>query len=179
MKLLLPLILAVVAFGQSEVRMSQRNPDTAFQTVIGYSGTNPVYICKAQSLQPASAAISIASATNANPVVFTVTAGHGFSTSIKPIVTISGGTGSWAAVNGSSTATVINATTFSIAVDSTGFGAVTGTLTYTSRAPLLTSAIWSVQFLVYDGSNNVISTSWAGGTPSQTKTCSAAPAQYQ
>ena len=179
MKPLLTILFITTAFAQSEVRIAERNPDTAFQSILGYSGSNLVYICKALSLQPESAAISIASATNANPVVFTVSGGHGFSTSIKPSVTISGGTGNWTAVNGVSTATIINSTTFSIPVDSAAFGAVAGTLVYRSRAPLTTSAIWSVQFLVYDGSNNIISSSWAGGTTAPTKTCTGAPTQYQ
>lgn len=179
MKLLLALLLAACAYGQQEVRFSQNNPDLGYQYVMSYSGTNLIYLCKALSLQPTSGAISIASATNASPVVFTVSGGHGFNTNSKPSVIISGGTGNWTGVNGTYTATVINSTTYSIAVDSTAFGAVTGTLTYTTRSPLTTNPVWNVQFFAYDGSNNMVWSGWAGGAPQKKFTCSGSPAQYQ
>lgn len=81
--------------------------------------------------------ITISAATNANPVVFTANA-HGLSTGDG--ITISGGTGNWAAVNGSWTITVTGANTFSIPVDSTTFGAITGTLVYPSRPTLVAAA---------------------------------------
>lgn len=177
------LLLALVtsaAYAQTEMRISQRSPDTGYQFIMAYSGTSIQYICKAASLQPTSSAISIASATNANPVVFTVSGGHGFNTNSKPLITISGGTGSWTAVNLTNTvATVINSTTFSIAVDSTAFGALAGTVTYTTRAPRTTSSIWSVQYFTYDGSGNNTWAGWANGTSSFTNTCSGAPNNYQ
>lgn len=72
------------------------------------------------------ASISISSATNANPVVFTTATNHYLTTGQR--ITISGATGSWVPVNGSFLVTIASATTFSIPVDSTGFGALTGTL---------------------------------------------------
>lgn len=180
MKPLLLIAFATVAvFSQPEVRISQRAAADGQQMILGYSGTNLIYTCRAASVQPTSPSISIASATNANPVVFTVTAGHGFNSSSTPQVTISGGTGNWTGANGTYTATIVSSTTFSIAVNSTAYGAVAGTLVYTSRAPLTTNRIWSVQYFAYDGSNNIIWSGWAGGVPSYTNTCSAAPTQYQ
>ena len=179
MKLILLLLAALAVSAQTEMRLSQRNPDTGYQFVLGYSGSNLIYACKAASIQPVSPSISIASASNASPVVFTISGGHGFNLSSTPTVTIAGGTGNWAAVNGSFTATVINTTTYSIVVDSTAFGAVTGTLTYTTRAPRITSAVWSIQKLIYDGSNNLIFAAWDSGTPSYTRVCSGNPAAAQ
>jgi hypothetical protein len=72
------------------------------------------------------AALAISSATNANPTVFTSTA-HGFAAG-SHIVPFSGGTGAWAALNGTQTITVIDANTFSVAIDSTSFGTFTTTL---------------------------------------------------
>lgn len=69
---------------------------------------------------------ALSSATNANPVVLTFAAAHGVANGGK--VLISGGTGSWAAVNGTWTATVSSATILSIPVNSSGFGAVTGVI---------------------------------------------------
>lgn len=179
MRFILLLLAAITAHAQADFIISQKSPSAGYQFIMGYSGTDLLYLCKANSIQPTSPSISIASATNASPVVFTVSGGHGFNVSSLPLVTISGGTGNWTAVNASLTATVLSSTTFSVAVDSTAFGAVTGTLVYTTRAPRTTSSIWSVQKFVYDGSNNMIWAGWVGGTPSFTTTCTGAPTQYQ
>lgn len=169
-----------VAFAQQEVRMSQMNPDTGYQQIFFYDGSNNLQaICQAASRQTVSPNISVASATNANPVVFTVSGGHGLSTSFRPQVTISGGTGNWAGVNGTYTATPISTTTFSIPVNSTTFGALAGTVIFTTTSPRINQAVWSVQYFTYDGSNNLIGTSWYGGNPGAKTTCSAVPTQYQ
>ena len=65
---------------------------------------------------------AISAATNANPVVFTVPTAPGTAT----MATISGFTGTWAAANGTWPVTELGPTTFSIPVDSSGFGGVTG-----------------------------------------------------
>jgi hypothetical protein len=72
-------------------------------------------------------AVSVTAATNANPAALTSTA-HGLSTGDR--VTLAGATGSWAPVNGTWTVTVTGANTFTIPVDSTGFGALAGTVTF-------------------------------------------------
>jgi hypothetical protein len=75
------------------------------------------------------ASISISSATNASPVVFTTATSHYLTTGQR--ITISGATGTWTSVNGSFLVTVLSTTTFSIPIDSSGFGALTGTLIVT------------------------------------------------
>lgn len=179
MRFIVLLLAALAVNAQTEMRLSQRNPDTGYQMILTYSGSNLLYLCKANSIQPTSPSISITSVSNAAAAVITVSGGHGFNTSALPLVTISGGTGNWTPLNASLTATVINSTTFSVPIDSSGFGVVTGTLVYTTRAPRTTSSVWSVQKFVYDGSDNMIWSGWVGGTPSYTTTCSSAPAQYQ
>jgi hypothetical protein len=134
-------------------------------------------MCQAKSQQSSPVRLSPSAASNANPVSFTATA-HGFDTNSLPLVTISGGTGNWAAVNGTWTATITGANTFTIPVNSTTFGAVSGTLLVTTYAPLTNVAVWSVKKFVYDGSNNLIWSGWVGGVPSERTTCTA-PAQYQ
>ena len=79
----------------------------------------------------ATAGTSISAATNASPVVLTST-GHGLNTGAS--VTISGATGSWTPINGTSTITKIDANSFSIPVDSTAFGALTGTVVFSGKA---------------------------------------------
>jgi hypothetical protein len=56
--------------------------------------------------------------------------GHGFNSSASPYVYISGGTGSWAGINGRWPITYIGANSFSIPVNSSGFGALSGTIVY-------------------------------------------------
>jgi hypothetical protein len=73
---------------------------------------------------------AITAATNANPAVLT-SANHGFAVGDKIRLNISGATGNWAPINGATVAiTVINANTFSVPVDSTTFGALTGSPHY-------------------------------------------------
>ena len=183
MKTLLLMLAAITAYGQTEVRISQKSPDTGYQMILGYSGTNVIYICKAASIQKTSPSIAIASATNANPVVFTVSGGHGFdsatSPAAKPSITVSGGTGQWVVANATWTATILSSTTFSVPLNSTAIGAMTGTIVFTTRAPRTTDPVWSVQAFTYDGSNNLTGGAWAIGTPSFTQTCTGSPSQYQ
>lgn len=111
-------------------RLTQDNdppPECEFvATVSGY----PVYV----SCQGPGYTVSISAATNANPVVLTTSSAipHYFTTGQQ--VTISGGTGAWAAINGTWTVMVISATTFSIPVNSTALGALAGTIVATSLA---------------------------------------------
>lgn len=151
---------------------------TACTQLFTYDGSgNALYMCKARSVQPTVSRLSISAATNANPVVFTSTA-HGFSTLQLPLVTISGGTGNWTAVNGTFTATIIDANTFSIAVNSTSLGALAGTVVLDTTAPRTTSSIWSVAKFTYTGTN-MTGMFFIGGSPSERNTCSSAPTQYQ
>jgi hypothetical protein len=69
---------------------------------------------------------TITVATNADPCVMTY-ASHSLQTG--DAITLSGGTGAWAAVNGVWHIVKVDADKFSIAVDSTGFGALSITLT--------------------------------------------------
>lgn len=73
------------------------------------------------------ALIPISAATNANPVEFTTSVNHGLTTGTTH--TIAGATGSWTPVNGAFIITVTAANKFTIAVNSTTFGALTGTVT--------------------------------------------------
>lgn len=178
--LTLAVFFAVCAVAQNcQIGAPSTTPATGCQKILGYSGTNIVYLCQARSVQPTATRITIASATNANPVVFTVSGGHGFNTNSLPIVTISGGTGNWTAVNGTATATILSSTTFSIPINSTSLGALAGTVVADTYAPLTTASVWSVMKLAYDGSNNLVWTGYVGGGPGERNTCSAAPTQAQ
>jgi uncharacterized protein (TIGR03437 family) len=79
--------------------------------------------------------VHISAATNANPVVFTAYK-HGLQANNIQKISINGGTGNWSVVNDTFVVTVYDANTFSIQVDSTNLGLLTGTLTgdYANRA---------------------------------------------
>lgn len=177
MRFLLFIVMASVACAQDaqNVTVTQEPPRVAYQTINGYSGTKLVYSCTARSTVttgPRSLlSVSISAASNASPVSLTST-GHGFDTSSLPKVTISGGTGNWTAINGTFTATVTGANTFTIPVDSTTFGALAGTITFTTTAPRTGVAEWSVLKLAYDGSGNLIGTYWLNGSPAFVSKCS-------
>ncbi len=96
----------------------------------------------------ASAVFTITAATNANPVVFTKTA-HGLTTGT--VITLFGGTGAWSAVNGSFVITSTGANTFSIPVDSTAFGALTGTITASGLPFTATPAFNALSAAFLDG----------------------------
>jgi hypothetical protein len=73
--------------------------------------------------------LSVSACTNANPAVCTVTA-HGFKSGSAPTVTIAGGTGSWAALNGTYAVAYASASTLTMTgINSTAFGALAGTIT--------------------------------------------------
>lgn len=174
MKLLVLLLMAVrIALPQSgaEVNIYTGPPQTPLQTLFFYSGSNLAYICYSKSLTTTTT-LTIASATAASPGVFTSTA-HGFYTtsgSSRPRVTISGATLLWASLNSDWLLTPVDADTFTLAnpttgtnLNSTGFGALTGTVILSTQAPRTSQYQWAIRRLLYDGSSNLISTQWSFG----------------
>lgn len=156
--------------GQTGGQPVQINPLPFFQPSVMFTyfdGSNRVeYICQSLS-QATSIRLTVSGATAASPGVFT-TADHGWyrvasgfdAAGYRPKLTITGGTGNWAAANGTWLAVPISATTFSlmgldgVALNTTGFGAVTGTLTVQSQSPRLNDYHWYIRKFVYDGSGN-------------------------
>lgn len=166
-KTIIALLVAVSLHAQnlgSPVNPNAGPPPIAFQKLFYYSGSNIQYVCQTLSDRINEQPITVTAASNANPVSFTATA-HGFDyqsgATTLPAVKISGGTGNWTAINGVWVATPTSANAFTIAVNSTTFGALTGTLVVTTRAPLTTANYWAVQKYVYDGSNNLIGSFWS------------------
>jgi hypothetical protein len=167
MKTLLLLASAALVFAQSDSpvnTISAGDPNAGYQNIYVFTGTNLIYHCKAASRQDTQTLPTISAATNANPVVLTITA-HAFDyqalTTSTPTITITGGTGSWAGINGTWTFTPTGANTGTIPVDSTAFGALAGTFVVTSRAPRTTALKWSIIHYAYDASNNLIWSGWA------------------
>ena len=73
------------------------------------------------------APLSVSAASTASPTELTTTTNHGLSTGA--IVRIIGATGNWTPINGAFTIAVTAVDKFTIPVDATAFGALTGTVT--------------------------------------------------
>lgn len=180
MRLLVFIFGVGMLVAQTPFRPSGGPPAIAYQQILSYDGSNNLlYMCQAKSvhMQESSVVVAISAASNAAAAVLTST-GHGLYASALPLVTISGGTGNWAAANGTRTATIVDANTFSIPVNSTGFGALTGTLVFTTQSPRTTRPLWAVWKGVYT-SNNLTWSGWVGGTTAENQTCTGSPGQYQ
>jgi hypothetical protein len=155
---------------------TQGPPMVGYELVLNFTGTNVTSICYARAFAStglrASTYVAISAVSKANPAVVTST-GHGFALSARPQVTISGATGTgWTAINGTFVATVIDANTFSIPVDSTGFGTLAGTVVFKTTAPRATMPEWAVKKYAYDGSNNNIFQGWLTGSSALSSKCS-------
>jgi hypothetical protein len=160
--LLILVCLSAALFAQEGTRVVNTDgPPFDRYTKIYSTVGNTLYVCWAKATAPVTS-VAFTSISAANPAVF-ASSGHGFDLNTNPTVTISGGTGSWAAINGTRSVTVIDANSFSIAVDTTGFGAVTGTVVVTTGAPRLQNKIWQVRKIVSDVSGNPVADMWAVG----------------
>ncbi len=152
----------------------------AMATVYAVNGTNQtIGICWSPAGDPGGARsrrqVAISAISKASPAVVT-SVGHGIPISSRPSVTISGATGTgWVSgantVNGTFVATVIDADTFSIPVDTSGNGTLGGTVVFTTTGPRITIAEWAVQKIGYDGAGNAIWKGWLGGKRSYDNIC--------
>lgn len=181
MKIAILLLVATCASAQTIVNQTDGPPPNAWEKVYGYSGSDLIYICQALSVVTSgirsTTSVSISAVSKANPGVVTSTA-HGFAISVRPKVTISGATGTgWVSgantINGTFTATVIDADTFSIPVDTSGNGTLAGTVIFTTTAPRSAMPEWSVQKFAYTA-GALIWSGWLNGTSANTSKCSEA-----
>lgn len=158
-------LCAIAALGQdgAPVNVSQGSPDVGYQTIAYNVAGLTSYVCSGKSNRTSTVTVSAAS--NANPVSFTSTHQFGdwtnLGATVTPTIKITGGTGSWTAIIGTWTATPTSATTFTIPVDSTAFGALAGTLVVTTMSPRLNVAQWSIFKIMYDSSGYFSGKGWA------------------
>lgn len=146
------------------VNNSQGSPYVSYQSLFYTSGSNLTFVCTSPSNRIST--ITVSAASNASPVSFTATAHNigdytNLGATVTPLVKITGGTGNWTVVNGTWTATTTSANAFTIPVDSSALGALTGTLAVTTQSPRLNVTQWAVRHLTYDGSSNLTSIGWA------------------
>jgi hypothetical protein len=152
-------------FSQQAVNQTAGSPPTAIEKLFYWTGTNLTYLCVAPS-QNEKTTVTVSAVSNASPAVVTATA-HNFGdfanlgATLTPSVCISGYTGNWVPFNGCWIATVTSANAFTIPVDTTTFGATTGTAVYTTETPRFNRPRWAITKFYYDGSNNLITQGWA------------------
>lgn len=162
-------VRAQISDGQSVVS-SGANQYTALQ-VLAYNNVAklPAYICTAASKSVLST-VTVSAASNANPVSLTATSHNlgdftNLGATVNPIIKVTGYTGNWAPLNGVWAATITSASAFTLPVDSTTFGAVTGTPAFTTYNPRLNNPVWSIEHFLYDTNNLFITSVWAGNPP--------------
>lgn len=172
------------------VSLSQGPPYISYSAINYYSSNLLIYRCVARSQQSQTppGTVTVSAISNASPASFSAT-GHGFGdfashgATMTPTIKVSGLTGNWSPLNGVWKATVTSANAFTVAVDSSGFGAVTGTVVVTTLAPRWNQPIWAIQGFVYSSTDLVFSgwasvpggagaTSLTGGSTGMNKTCS-------
>lgn len=173
-KLVITALFALAALAQTNVIVAEGPPT---QSVFGYSGTLLTYVCESPSVLTAgqrfTTFVAISGVSKAAAAAVVTSTAHGFPISGRPKVTISGATGTgWTAINAEWTATIIDANTFSIPIDSSGFGTLAGTVVFRTSAPRLAVAEWRVQKLVYDGSSLLIWKGWLNGLNTFNSKCS-------
>lgn len=142
------------------VTVSIAPPIVAWSSINDYDGSsNLIYFGYALSRQPNAVTLTGATISKAASGVVTFVA-HGLQSDQS--VTIAGGTGDWAGVNGAQKITKIDADTFSIPINTSGYaGTFAGTVTTTAAQ---TNALcWSIQKNYYDGSNRLTRSAWANG----------------
>jgi len=133
------------------VNLSQGPPYVGYQKLFFYSGSNVQYICSSKNVTVQST-VTVTAATAANPGVFTVV-GHGFEAGSAARVTVSGGTGNWAPANSIWILSRVDADTFTLRditsgtqLNTTGFGALTGTIRVATTAPRSTQFLGTVEY---------------------------------
>lgn len=132
-------------------------PAQAWSSVNDYDGSgNLTYSGSALSFQPNSYAYTVTSVSKAGAAVVTITA-HGLASGMS--VTVAGGTGDWAGINGAQIVTVTGANTFTIAVDTSGY-ASTFAGTIVTNAPRTNATVWSINLNVYNGGGQLTRTAW-------------------
>lgn len=166
----------------STTTFSIATDSTGFGTLGGtvvFNTSQLIYTCKSQADSTARmdrTGVAISAISKATAAIITSTA-HGLALNSRPGIRISGATGTgWTGINTTptqtATATVIDADTFSVAVDSTGFGTLGGSPVFVTSAPRSTYPEWAVQKFAYDLGQNLIGVFWLNGSSRYASKCS-------
>lgn len=101
------------------------------------------YIGKANGRSTFPQTLPTITPTAGSPTTVDFASAHGLVSGNEVI--ISGLTGNWTPLNGSHVVTVTDSDSLTIAVDSTLFGAVTGTAVVETYAPLTINPVWAIE----------------------------------
>jgi hypothetical protein len=119
---------------------------------LGFVSGNTTYICKAKSF--ATERTVTVSAVTAGAITLLTATGHGFDSEQRPMIRITGSTGAnWQNLNASWPATYVDANTLSVALNSTGYGSYTGTISVKTNAPSTLQPVWKITRANTDGTN--------------------------
>jgi hypothetical protein len=157
--------LSLPAFAQCTVgSQSPAAPQQNCAVTMYYSGTDLIYICSANAIQPtatfyksSTTLTSIVVATNVGTITFSSTSYLW----IGALVTVAGSTTS--ALNATYKVTAVSGSTATITTSGVSDGTYNNAaLTVSTQSPLLNSLVWAIQALTYDGSHNLTGIYWAG-----------------
>ena len=175
---LLSLLLAAPLLAQNGQSVNQvsGSPNNSVVQQLFYSGSNLTYVCYAPALTPLTTFYK-SSSTLTNIVVTTGSAVATFSSTsflwVGAQVTVAGS--ATALVNGTYKITAVSGSTATFTTTAADGTYTDAGLTLSTTAPLLNEATWAINVLVYNGSNALIGTYWAGtpsGTPANGLRCS-------
>lgn len=124
------------------VHNSDRPSKEPTTTLLAVSGDYQ-YIGKADGRSKLPQTLPLATPTAGSPTVLDFASAHGLVSGNEVI--LSGLTGDWAPLNGSHPATVTDSDSLTVAVDSSAFGAVTGTPVAQTHAPRTNRPVWAIE----------------------------------
>lgn len=172
-------LLACAAFAQTPTNQSDGPPPAAFVKLLDYNSTYLIYVGIATQFQQPSLLCSNLGATcrkrsdstltsiavSANVATVTCSTVCGMWKGQR--VTVTGATVD-TDLNGTYTVTSdtnTSATTYTFTTASVANATYTeATLQVSTNMPLTTQAVWAIQAMKYDGSNNLIASEWANGS---------------
>ena len=160
---------AMIAMAQDSnvVNPSEGPPQSGWSALYFYDGSGRLeYICSAMSSQRLATQFDVTAATNATPIVVTVSTAHGLSDGA--IVTVQLAQGNTAA-NGTWQVVASSATTLTLkdrltGVNSVGNGAyVAGSAVLITNAPQSNQPVWAIKRLTY-GASGLLRQGWSEGS---------------
>lgn len=181
MKLAATLLFAAAAFGQSGSPVNQvaDPPASAVIQQFFYDGSNNLnYICWARQFQPNATSVMRSDSSLTNIVVAsnvgTVTTANPHGLYVGARVTLTGATVDTDLNGVYKVATVGSTTTYTITTINVSNATYNeSTLAISTNSPLLTSTVWAIEALTYNGSNFVTGKFWGGAATSYTLACTA------
>jgi hypothetical protein len=168
MRLLLLLVCAIgMSWGQGAVNQVEGPPPDNTVSLFYYNGAYLIYVCKAPALSPTGTTTFYKSSTTITNIVVTLNSAVAtFSSTsylwVGAMITVAGVTGD-TDLNGTWLITEVSGSTATFITTGVSDGTYdNAALTLSTSHPLLNRSVWAIKSLKYDGSNNLITSKWAG-----------------